>query len=103
MMHAAAGVCQNKTVRSDRGSDYNRSEMERTMDGQPDRVTLAQQLYREFYGRCFWHSPPDLVITEELIPFVIKGLRDNGGWSGFVRSASLKSPQADSSGVGEVQ
>ena len=73
------------------------------MDGRPDRLTLAQQLYREFYGRCFWHSPPDLVITEDLIPFVIKGLRDHGGRSGFVRSASLKTPQADSSEASECR
>ena len=39
---------------------------------------------------CFWHSDPNLVITEELIPFVIMGLGDHGGRSGFVRSADLK-------------
>src|SRR5262249_38914890 len=37
-----------------------------------ERVELANQLYREFHARCFWHSPPDLVITEDLIPFVMK-------------------------------
>lgn len=42
-------------------------------------LELARELFRRFYALCFWHSPPDLEITEDLIPFVIKGLRANGG------------------------
>lgn len=51
----------------------------------------ATKLFHEFRGKCFWHSPPDLVITEELVPFVIKGLRDNGGHRGFMLAAELQS------------
>jgi hypothetical protein len=54
------------------------------------RLDLANQLYREFYARCFWHCPRDLVVTEELIPLVVKGLRDHGGRRGFILSAQLK-------------
>lgn len=54
-----------------------------------ERLELANQLYREFHTRCFWHSPRDLVITEELIPFVIKGLRQNGGRRGFILAGNL--------------
>jgi hypothetical protein len=54
-----------------------------------ERLELANRLYREYYARCFWHSPRDLVVTEELIPLVVKGLRQNGGWRGFILSARL--------------
>jgi hypothetical protein len=54
-----------------------------------ERLELANRLYREYYTRCFWHSPRDLVITEELIPLVVKGLRHNGGRRGFILSARL--------------
>jgi hypothetical protein len=53
-------------------------------------LQLANQLFRRYRARCFWHSPKDLVITDELIPFVIKGLRANGGREGFVLSGKLK-------------
>jgi hypothetical protein len=54
------------------------------------RLELAGQLYREYHTRCFWHSPRDLVITDELIPFVIKGLRAHGGRRGFILSGKLQ-------------
>jgi hypothetical protein len=56
-----------------------------------ERLTLANLLYREFQHRCFWHSPTDLVITEELIPFVVKGLRTYGGHRGFKLAGKLQS------------
>ena len=55
-----------------------------------ERVELANRLYRDFHALCFWHSPRDLVITEELIPFVVKGLRKHGGRRGFLLSATLR-------------
>jgi hypothetical protein len=54
---------------------------------------LANQLYREFHTRCFWHSPRDLVITDDLIPFVLKGLRTHGGRRGFILAAKLEAEQ----------
>ncbi len=39
---------------------------------------------------CFWHSPRDSEITEELIPFVIRGLRANGGHRGFKLAGMLQ-------------
>ena len=55
-----------------------------------ERLELANRLYREYQNRCFWYSPRDLVITEELIPFVVKGLRANGGHRGFKLAAWLQ-------------
>lgn len=52
-------------------------------------LDLANRLYREFHGQCFWHCRPDLVITEDRIPFVVKGLRGNGGHRGFVLAGKL--------------
>jgi hypothetical protein len=54
------------------------------------RVELANQLFREFRTQCFWHSPQDLVITEEVIPFVVKGLRSHGGRRGFILAGQLE-------------
>jgi hypothetical protein len=58
-----------------------------------ERLELARELFQGFSARCFWHSPRDLEITEELIPFVIKGLRANGGHRGF-RLAGMLQPNA---------
>ncbi|MGH7171428.1 MAG: hypothetical protein ACRELG_14225 [Gemmataceae bacterium] len=55
-----------------------------------ERLELANRLYREFQNRCFWHSPRDLVITEDLIPFVVKGLRTYGGHRGFKLASKLQ-------------
>jgi hypothetical protein len=55
-----------------------------------ERLELANRLYREFQTRCFWHSPRDLVITEDLIPFVAKGLQTHGGHRGFKLASMLQ-------------
>lgn len=60
-----------------------------------ERLELANLLYREFQNRCFWHSPRDLVITEELIPFVVFGLRKHGGHRGFKLASRLVPHQAN--------
>ena len=56
----------------------------------PQLVELAQQLYREYRSVCFWHCIPDLIITEELVPFVAKGLREHGGRKGFLAASALR-------------
>lgn len=55
-----------------------------------DRLEQANRLYREFYIQCFWHCPRDLIITEELLPFVVKGLKTYGGRRGFLLAAQLR-------------
>ncbi len=59
-----------------------------------ERLELARQLYREYHTRCFWHSPRDLVITDDLIPFVVKGLRAHGGRRGFILAGKLQPKEA---------
>jgi hypothetical protein len=47
------------------------------------RVELAREAFKGFYARCFWSYREDLEITEEFIPFVIRGLRQHGGMAGY--------------------
>jgi hypothetical protein len=53
------------------------------------RLALAQRAYREFRSQCFWSYRPDLVITEDDIPFVVRELRRNGGHKGYKIAAKL--------------
>jgi hypothetical protein len=50
-----------------------------TLRTESERLALANQLYREFHARCFWHCPRDLVITEDLERFACacSGIREN--------------------------
>jgi hypothetical protein len=61
-----------------------------------EKLALANRRYREFRSLCFWHSPPNLAITEDLIPFVINGLRNHGGHRGFRLAAELERGSASS-------
>jgi hypothetical protein len=58
-----------------------------------EQLEFARALFRRFHAQCFWHSPRDLEITEDLITFVAKGLRANGGRLGF-RVAGKLQPNA---------
>lgn len=60
-----------------------------------ERLELANKLFREYRGQCFWHSPNDLDITEEQLPFVMKGLRTYGGRRGFVLAGKLRANPLD--------
>jgi len=53
------------------------------------RLALAQKAFREFYAQCFWSYREDAEITEEKIPFVIRGLREHGGLAGYQIAAEL--------------
>ena len=53
------------------------------------RLELARRAFREFYAQCFWSYRPDTEMTEEKIPFVIRGLREHGGLAGYRVAAEL--------------
>jgi hypothetical protein len=53
-----------------------------TADGRR-RLDLARAAYKEFYAQCFWSYREDAEITEDKIPFVIRGLREHGGLAGY--------------------
>ena len=53
------------------------------------RLELARQAYKDFYAQCFWSYRKDAEITEESIPFVVRGLREQGGRAGYRVAAKL--------------
>ncbi len=53
------------------------------------RVREAKRAYQAFYGQCFWHLRPDLNITLDDIPEIVRGLRQHGGRRGFLLAAKL--------------
>ena len=53
------------------------------------RLELASKAFRDYYAQCFWSYREDLEITEEKIPFVIRGLREEGGLAGYQIAAEL--------------
>ena len=55
----------------------------------PERLALAQQVFRDHYGACFWSWAPDTVVTEALLPGIAHALRLNGGREHFLLSARL--------------
>ncbi|MEI6147972.1 MAG: hypothetical protein WCS01_02670 [bacterium] len=53
------------------------------------RVREARKIFREFYAQCFWFIRPDLRVTINDIPELVRGLRQNGGRQGFLLAAKL--------------
>jgi len=53
------------------------------------RLELARQAFKDFYAQCFWSYRADAEITEDKIPFVIRGLREHGGLAGYRVAAKL--------------
>jgi hypothetical protein len=68
------------------------SGMETTAQTQTERerrLELARQAFRDFYAQCFWSADPALVVEEQHIPFVVRGLRLHGGHKGYRLAAQL--------------
>jgi len=53
------------------------------------RVREARKTFREFHAQCFWFMRPDLRVTVDDIPELVRGLRQNGGRRGFLLAAKL--------------
>lgn len=53
------------------------------------RVELARQAFKDFYAQCFWSCDPNLVVTEQHIPFIIRELRHYGGHRGYRMVADI--------------
>jgi hypothetical protein len=50
----------------------------------------AQRLFERYYVSCFWHMKPDLVVTDAMLPAIIKGLRMHGGRAAFLEADRLE-------------
>ena len=46
------------------------------------RVREARRAFREFHTQCFWYLRPDLQVSLDDIPEIVRGLRRNGGRKG---------------------
>ncbi|MCI0376082.1 MAG: hypothetical protein L0215_00600 [Gemmataceae bacterium] len=66
------------------------SEQEYKPLTEAERLELANQLFREFYVQCFWHLKPDLQITNDFLPLVIRGLKNHGGRRGMLAADQLE-------------
>ena len=53
------------------------------------RVREARRAFREFRTQCFWYLRPDLIVTLEDVPEIVRGLRLYGGHKGFRIAARL--------------
>lgn len=49
----------------------------------------AQEIFRQYYTRCFWHYDPELIIDAANIDLVIQGLRKYGGRQGMILAKEL--------------
>lgn len=68
------------------GKDGVRSRRRLSPDQARDmaRVREARRAFREFRTQCFWYLRPDLVVTLEDVPEIVRGLRLHGGRKGFL-------------------
>ena len=53
------------------------------------RVREARRAFREFHAQCFWYLRPDLPVSLDDVPEIVRGLRRNGGRKGFLVAARL--------------
>ena len=53
------------------------------------RVREARKAFRAFHPQCFWFLRPDMNVTLEDVPEIVRGLRQNGGQRGFLLAARL--------------
>lgn len=53
------------------------------------RVREARRVFRTFHTQCFWHLQPDMVVTLDDVPEIVRGLRQHGGHKGFLAAARL--------------
>jgi hypothetical protein len=60
------------------------------LESQTSALELANKLFKEYYTRCFWHWKPDLIITTEMIPAIVKGLCTHGDRAAMLAAAKLQ-------------
>jgi hypothetical protein len=70
-------------------SDVLREYKDRRSLQEAASVGRAQQIFLQYYTRCFWHLRKDLTITPELLPLVQQGLRKHGGREGMLLASEI--------------
>jgi hypothetical protein len=61
-----------------RGGQKSRRALDSETARDMVRVREARRAFRRYRVRCFWSSPPDLVITLEDVPWVAEQLMRHG-------------------------
>jgi len=70
----------NETEQSAQGSDTAARQR---------RLDLARTAFKKYHAQCFWSYREDAEITDDKIPFIIRGLREHGGLAGYRLAAEL--------------
>ena len=50
----------------------------------------AQEIFRQYHAKCFWHLKKDLVVTPSNLASIIAGLKKFGGREGYLLAAELE-------------
>ena len=65
--------------------DFVREEERRTAR----TLGRAQEIFRRYHAKCFWHYDPNMLIDETNLSLVIEGLRKYGGREGYLLADEL--------------
>ena len=55
----------------------------------PEKLALAQEAFERYKTACFWFLRDDLVVTENNLHLIVKGLRSDGDREAFRLAARL--------------
>lgn len=72
-----------------RGGLKSRRRLDPEVARQMVRLREARRAFRQFHARCFWSSPPELVIGAGDIPWVAEQLMRYGGREAWDKGARL--------------
>jgi hypothetical protein len=71
------------------GSGVNKPSTATVSPASPAKLALAQQAFERFHSRCFWFMREDLLVHEEHLEAIIRGLRAHGNREAFLIAAQL--------------
>ncbi len=73
-----------------RGGKRSRRRLDPSAARRMVALREARKAFRRYKTECFWSSPANLLIGNELIPFVIEGLMSEGNRSAFEKARRIK-------------
>ncbi len=89
MSHATDQVKAYLSAIGRKGGQISRRHLSSGQARAMVRVREARKAFRVFHTQCFWYMRPDMKVTLEDIPVIVRGLRQNGGREGFLLAAKL--------------
>lgn len=85
----AAGRGYQKRINAALRSAMNKEIGSEISGATPRAIAHAQVAFERYYSQAFWHHRRDAVITSQMIPVVVAGLKRYGGRSGFQEAESI--------------